>query len=184
MKKITNSMSIRTKMLIVFIPIILLATSLISIISVFETKEGLEKQIEERISISLKEINESIEHEFTSHRQIAEAVASVYKAKGNELSKADYRAVLEKMVTLNPNTLGSGIWLEYYTYDSDTKYFGPYVYKDGDSLVYTEDYETEEYDYPNTDWYIIGKNAENRAGWTDYIMTKHPNYHDYYSCSH
>ena len=167
MKKITNSMSIRTKMLIVFIPIILLATSLISIISVFETKEGLEKQIEERISISLKEINESIEHEFTSHRQIAEAVASVYKAKGNELSKADYRAVLEKMVTLNPNTLGSGIWLEYYTYDSDTKYFGPYVYKDGDSLVYTEDYETEEYDYPNTDWYIIGKNAENRAGWTD-----------------
>jgi len=76
--------------------------------------------------------------------KIALAVASVYKAKGNKLTKADYRAVIEKMVSMNPNTLGSGLWLEYYTYDSGTKYFGPYVYKAGNELVYTEDYETED----------------------------------------
>lgn len=167
MKHFYNSMSIRSKMLIAFIPIILLATVLISAISVLEASKGLEKQIEERISVALAEINESIEHEFTAHRKVAEAVASVYKAKGNKLTKADYRAVIEKMVSTNPNTLGSGLWLEYYTYDSGTKYFGPYVYKDGNELVYTEDYETEDYDYPNTDWYLAGKNAGNGAGWTD-----------------
>ena len=159
--------SIRAKMLLVFIPFMLLSTAIISTIAVFEAKAGLEKQIEARIDTELAEINESIEHEFTAHREIAESVASVYKAKGNELTKEDYRAIIEKMVTLNANTLGSGIWLEYYTYDENTKYFGPYVYKDGDQLLYTEEYETEEYDYPNTDWYITGKNTEKRAGWTD-----------------
>jgi len=154
-------------MLSVLIPTILLATVLISTISVLEAKEGLEKQIEARTATALAEIDESIEHEFTAHKRIAEAVASVYKAKGNELTKADYRAIIEKMVSMNPNTLGSGLWLEKYIYDSNTKYFGPYVYKDGNELIYTEDYETEDYDYPSTDWYIAGKNTENGAGWTD-----------------
>lgn len=166
MKFFKVSMSIRTKMLVVFIPIILFATVLIASISVLESKEGLERQIEARIDVALVEINESIEHEFTAHRQIAEAVASVYEAKGSELTKADYRAIIEKIVSLNTNTLGSGLWLEKYTYDSSTKYFGPYVYKDGDSLIYTEEYEVEDYDYPSTDWYVAGKSAGNGAGWT------------------
>jgi len=159
-------MSIRTKMLVVFIPIILVSTVLITSVSIFESKEGLENQIEARINAALAEINESIEHEFTAHRQIAEAVASVYEAKGNEISKTGYRAIIENMVSLNPNTLGSGLWLEKYAYDSSTKYFGPYVYKDGNSLIYTEEYETEDYDYPSTDWYIAGKNTGNGVAWT------------------
>mgnify|MGYP000108761204 CR=1 FL=1 len=89
-------MSIRTKMLVVFIPIILVSTVLISSVSIFESKEGLENQIEARINAALAEINESIEHEFTAHRQIAEAVASVYEAKGNEISKTGYRAIIEQ----------------------------------------------------------------------------------------
>ncbi|HEY8420195.1 MAG TPA: hypothetical protein VIL05_00435 [Thermoclostridium sp.] len=47
-------MSIRTKMLIAFIPIILVATLLVSSVSVFESKKGLERQIEERIDTSLE----------------------------------------------------------------------------------------------------------------------------------
>lgn len=159
--------SIRTKMLIAFIPIMLIATISIATISVSDAKDGLEKQIEARTTIILSKIDESIEHEFTAHRQIAEAVASVYKAKENELTKADYRVLIEKILSMNPNTLGSGLWLENYVYDSTTKYFGPYVYKDGDRLVYTEDYEAADYDYPNTDWYLAGKNAGNGVGWTN-----------------
>lgn len=167
MKFFHNLVSIRSKMLIVFIPIILLATVLISVISVYEAKKGLQNQIEARMTLALSEINESIEHEFTAHRQIAEAVASVYKARGNELTKADYRAIIEKIVSMNPNTHGSGLWLDNYTYDSSTKYFGPYVYKDGDELRYTEEYEAEDYNYQGTNWYLAGKNAENGVGWTD-----------------
>ena len=159
--------SIRTKMLIVFMPIILLATVSIAIILISNAKGGLEKQIETRVNIAISQIDETIEHKFTSHRQIAEAVASVYEAKENELTKADYRVIIEKILSMNLDTLGSGLWLENYVYDSTTKYFGPYVYKDGNELVYTEDYEAADYDYPNTDWYLAGKNMGNGVAWTN-----------------
>ena len=167
MKFYNNLPSIRIKMLIVLIPIILIATISIATISVLEAKNGLEVQIEGRSTAILSEIEESIEHEFTAHKQIAEAVASVYQAKGNELTKADYISVIEKMLSLNPNSLGSGIWLEKYVYDSKTEYFGPYIYRDGDNILYTQEYETAEYDFHNTDWYILGKNSLDDAGWTD-----------------
>lgn len=162
-----NLASIRSKMLITFIPVLLFATVSIATIAVLDAKNGLEKQIETRVSTELSEINESIEHEFTAHRQIAQAVASVYKAKENDLTKADYKEVIEKLLSMNSNTLGSGLWLENYAYNSNIKYFGPYVYKDGDEFVYTEEYEAEDYDYPNTDWYLIGKSAEEGVGWTN-----------------
>lgn len=167
MKFYNNLPSIKVKMLVVLIPIILVATISIATNAVLEAKNGLEEQIESRSTVVLDEINESIEHEFTAHRQIAQAVSSVYKAKGNELMKSDYKSIIEGMVRLNPNTLGSGLWLEKYIYNKDTEYFGPYVFRDGDSLSYTEEYETAEYDYHNKDWYVIGKNAKDGVGWTN-----------------
>jgi len=104
--------SIRTKMLLVFLPILLVATSAIAAVSVTDAKSALEKQIEERVGKELTAIYESIEHEFTAHEKVAEAVASVYRAKGNTLEKSDYKVMLEELVTMNQNTLGSGLWLE------------------------------------------------------------------------
>lgn len=167
MKFYNNLPSIRLKMLIILIPIILMSTVSIAVVSILQARNGVEEQIEARSTAILGEVAESIEHEFTAHRQIAEAVASVYQAKGTELTKSDYRSVIEEMLHLNSNTLGSGLWLESYVYDDDTEYFGPYVYRDGDSFSYTEEYETPEYDYVNTDWYLLGKEATDEAGWTD-----------------
>ncbi|MBN2897434.1 MAG: methyl-accepting chemotaxis protein [Clostridia bacterium] len=158
--------SIKAKMLLVMIPIILVAALAISGITIISAKKGLEAEIEMKTQRTLGEVEESIEHEFTAHNQVAEAIASVYEAKGAQLTKDDYRKIIEHMVTMNANTLGSGLWLEKFQYDGVTPYFGPYVYKDGDNLLYTEDYEAPDYDYPSTDWYLTGKQAANGAGWT------------------
>jgi methyl-accepting chemotaxis protein len=154
-------------MIIVFLLIIFIASISITAISVLESKKEIEYQIRNQTENILSKAIEQIEHEFTAHKRIAQAVSTTYLAKQNNLSKKDYRKIIEEILILNKNTLGSGIWLEPYTYDKSIKYFGPYVYKDGDNLVYTEKYETDEYDYPNTGWYKIGKDAENRVGWTD-----------------
>ncbi|WP_313125984.1 hypothetical protein [Proteiniclasticum ruminis] len=82
--------SIRTKMLLVFLPILMIATGAIAVILVTDAKSALEKQIEERVGKELTAIYESIEHEFTAHEKVAEAVASVYRAKENSLQKSDY----------------------------------------------------------------------------------------------
>lgn len=162
-----NLSSMKIKMLVVFIPIILLATLSIAVVSVIITKAGLEEQIEARITETLHTIEGSIEYEFWANKQIAEAVASVYEAQGNELTKSDYRRIIEKIIVMNPNTIGSGLWLESGVYERNTKYFGPYLYKEGNSIVYTEEYESENYDYFTEDWYLAGKNAQNGVGWTD-----------------
>lgn len=159
--------SIRTKMLIVFIPIILLATVSIAAASVLKTKAGLEEQIEARVTEALNTIEASIESEFTTNRQIAEAVAAVYEAQANTLTKTDYRGIIEKFLAMNKNTLGSGLWLESGVYDKNIRYFGPYLHKEGETIVYSEAYESEDYDYFNTDWYLVGKNTEKGVGWTD-----------------
>ena len=159
--------SIRTKMLIAFIPIILLATVSIAAASVLKTKAGLEEQIEARVTEALNTIEASIESEFTTNRQIAEAVAAVYEVQANTLTKTDYRGIIEKFLAMNKNTLGSGLWLESGVYDKNIRYFGPYLHKEGETIVYSEAYESEDYDYFNTDWYLIGKNTEKGVGWTD-----------------
>lgn len=161
-----NLKSIRVKMLLALIPIILVAAIAIAGITVTSSKSNLEREIESKTSVILSEVRESIEHEFTAHRQVANAIASVYKAKGKDLNKKDYRAIIESIVTMNPNTLGSGIWIDGYKHRADKKYFGPYIYKDGDNLVYTEEYESPDYDYLNTEWYLAGKNTAAIAEWT------------------
>ncbi|MCT4661518.1 MAG: methyl-accepting chemotaxis protein [Tissierellales bacterium] len=161
-----NLRSIRSKMLMVIIPIILIASIAIASIIVQSAKSSLESEIDGKTAITLSEVGESIEHEFTAHRQVAQSIASVYGAKGNKLSKQDYRAIIEKIVVMNSNTLGSGIWIDEYKYSENERYFGPYVYKDGNNLIYTDGYETEEYDYPSLDWFIDGKNTKNNANWT------------------
>jgi methyl-accepting chemotaxis protein len=153
-------------MLMVIIPIILIASIAIASIIVQSAKSSLESEIDGKTAITLSEVGESIEHEFTAHRQVAQSIASVYGAKGNELSKQDYRAIIEKIVVMNSNTLGSGIWIDEYKYSENERYFGPYVYKDGNNLIYTDGYETEEYDYSSLDWFIDGKNTKNNANWT------------------
>ena len=158
--------SIRTKMLIVFLPILLVATIAIAAVSVTDAKSALEKQIEERIGKELTAVYESIEHEFTAHEKVAEAVASAYRAKENTLEKTDYKVMLEELVTMNNNTLGTGLWLEPNRFSPEDYYFGPYVYRDGEAILYTEDYETEEYDYPSTDWYLAGKAIKEGSVWS------------------
>lgn len=158
--------SIRTKMLLVFLPILLVATVSIALISVTDAKGALEQQIEERVEKELLGIYESIEHEFTAHEKVAEAAASIYRAQGNALEKTDYRVILEELVTMNDSTLGSGLWIEPNKFNPGERYFGPYVYRDGDAILYTEDYETAAYDYPSTDWYMAGKELTTGSAWS------------------
>ncbi len=159
--------SIRFKMMAVFLPIVLIAAISITAINYLDVTKEITYQIEKRVAYNLNELVQMMENEFTAHRRSAEVVAAIYKAKGNQLTKKDYREIIETVLPLNKNTLGIGVWLEPYTHTQAIQYFGPYVYKDGEKLVYTEDYETDAYDYPNTDWYHIGKNAKNGVGWTD-----------------
>ncbi len=153
-------LSIRIKLILIFLPVIIIVAIGISTTNMLYSQREIIRQIDEKVSNNLRYLVESMEHEFTSHRQIAESIATVYQTYGNKLSKSEYNKLIEGFLPMSDNTMGSGLWLEPYSYNEDTKYYGPYIYKDGSNFVYTEDYESAEYDYPSTDWYLIGKNAK------------------------
>jgi methyl-accepting chemotaxis protein len=78
-------------------------------------------------------------------------------------------SIAKKYVEEHELLCGSGIWLEPYLYDENTKYYGPYMYKDPSQgrVELTWVYSNADYDYFQYDWYKIGLNAEGKTAWTE-----------------
>ena len=159
-------MTLGKKLVIAFLSVVVLATVSVAAINLLSARSAIRVLLEERVNKELDLLVEDTEHQFTAHENVARSAAATYSAMGEDLTKEEYRQILENLVQMNPSTLGAGIWLEPNTYKNQ-KYFGPYVYKDGENLVYTLDYEDPTYDYPNTEWYQLGKTLESQSGWTD-----------------
>ncbi|GAE29632.1 methyl-accepting chemotaxis protein [Halalkalibacter hemicellulosilyticus] len=159
--------SIRVKLMILFIPLIFLSSLLITTFIFLDAREELTDLTMERVDNRLLYIAEQMNNEFNMNEQVAKSIRSLYTVNELTILKQEYREFMESIVALNENTLGAGIWLEPFVIE-DEQYFGPYVYKDGDEIIYTEEYETADYDYPNTDWYREAKAVgEEGVAWTD-----------------
>ncbi len=64
------------------------------------------------------------------------------------------RFIMESMRSL-PEALGGGLWFEPYAFFPDRRWYGPYAYHEDGELVYTQEYDTPEYDYHQRDWYTV-----------------------------
>ena len=62
---------------------------------------------------------------------------------------------------------GSGIWFEPNVYDAQERYVGPYIYKDGDSIITTYDYSNAEYNYFQYEFYTNAVESQGEAVLTD-----------------
>lgn len=144
---------IRNKMLLLFIPIIVISIICITSIILIDVNKSTTNLLRGSAEQQLNLINEDIQGELAAHQKIAETLSTIAGQQGNSMKKDDYVAIMKELITKNKNTYGVGIWFEPYMYNKDKKYFGPYVYKDNDKLVYTEEYEDPTYDYFQFDWY-------------------------------
>lgn len=158
--------SFRIRLLSVIIPLLLLSILVIMGASIITTRSEVRSLIQSSSAKEIESIMNTIEVEFTAHEGIALGMKSVYLGNWETLDKQGFRQIMEASVSNNEATLGVGVWIEPYKYRSNMEYFGPYVYKDGNNVVYTEEYEGKEYDYPTTDWYMAAKSAGQSTVWT------------------
>ncbi|MCC5895977.1 MAG: methyl-accepting chemotaxis protein [Alkalibacterium sp.] len=157
-------LSIRTKILS-FIPIMIVIVALITGISYSFAKGEIEEQIEGRLAHQAGETAGDMELQLSEHQRIGETLAEIVGEEGTELDQDAYIALQERLVGLNDATFGIGVWFEPFAYDEEVDYFGPYSYQDGEAVVFTDEYETTDYDYPTQEWYVAG--VENGgATWT------------------
>jgi len=154
MKKISS------KILVVLVPVLVAAMLIINIISTTSSKEIIDEQISEHMTAELNAADASISDYLTgistSTQVIARTVANTYTTT----SWDSYEAMLGEIVNDNDMALGSGLWFEPYVYDAEQEYYGPYVYKDGDSTVTTWDYSNADYDYFSQEYYTNAMAAD------------------------
>ncbi len=155
----------------ILIPLLAVVLSVIMLISYKESERQLNSMISKQMNESLAKTIEQMDKSLTVHERNLTGVKAAAEAQRTPLSRTEYKRYFENLLPLNQQTFGIGIWYEPYAYSKKEKFAGPYVYKDGDQLVYTRDYEEPSYDYFSQDWY-------KEAIKTDDIIWSAPYYDD------
>ncbi len=167
-KKLFNISSLSSKTMVTILPLVLLTLVAMSVISYKYSENLLKNEIQNKMTAQLKGTIKDIEKQLTAHDTLLQGLARTVESIGNGVSTEEYASLLQKMITANSVTFGAGVWYEPYAYNSDTQYFGPYVYKDKDGkVVFTNEYADPKYDYPAQKWYTISKGITEKSIWTD-----------------
>lgn len=157
---------ISLKMLTTILPITIIAMLLLTIISANYSKKIIDEQIGNRMNAELSSIEGEMGEYLHSVSNMATTIARVVEMSYKDTPMDEYEEILAHIIKDNDIVLGSGLWFEPYVYDSKEKYMGPYVYKDGDSIVTTYDYSNADYDYFNQEYYTMTIDAT-EAKFTD-----------------
>lgn len=75
--------------------------------------------------------------------------------------------ILHKYLDSDKSIVGGGFWLEPYQYSKTDKYYGPYLYRDGENALLSWEYSNEEADYFQFDWYKNGFSHEQSVVWSE-----------------
>ncbi len=156
--------SIRLKTLIFVIPILLVIV-IQSVLSYNSSKNIIQNDIQQQMSLQLSAAINHIETELAAHAQVPQAVAQVVETKGESMSLDDYHQLLKKMLDTDQYAYGTGVFFEPRQYNAAEKYFGPYIFHDHGNLTF-QNLNDPKYDYPTQDWYQLAKHTDKRVVWT------------------
>ncbi|UJF34646.1 methyl-accepting chemotaxis protein [Paenibacillus hexagrammi] len=159
--------SIRTRTMVTIVPWLLLSMFALSAISYTYSKRIIDQEINSKMEYQLHSTINNMQTILTAHSKIPESLARMIEPVGDRIDKGKYFQIIQGLLSTNPDTFGVGIWYEPYQYKSYLKYYSSYAYRDNGRILFSNDYDTEEYNYPEKDWYLLGKNTTERVAWTD-----------------
>ncbi|CBK73364.1 Methyl-accepting chemotaxis protein [Butyrivibrio fibrisolvens 16/4] len=148
-----NFKKIGTKMLVMILPVLVLAQIVLTIMSATSSNALVDEKTQQAMEAELKANNSIVGGYLRDVKTLADAIAISVADSYTYTKWDDYEKMLQDMIATNDIVLGSGLWFEPYAYDPEQQYYGPYVYKDGNSTVTTWDYSNAEYDYFNQEYY-------------------------------
>jgi methyl-accepting chemotaxis protein len=163
----TKVKSIKTVILISILPVVLISLVIMGIFSSYSSKKLITTEIENRMKHQLQETINQIDKDMEKHAQIAIDSGKLTEVGRMVFKKEELEKTVNKIVSTNKDTLGVGIWFEPYKYKKDIKFFGPYIYREGETIIASDMYTTEEYNYPAQPWYIQGKETDKSIVWAE-----------------
>ncbi|MFH1453015.1 MAG: cache domain-containing protein [Armatimonadota bacterium] len=154
-------MSLRKKLLLILIPIIILLFGLVVFVNYTISKDTLLK----RIKYEAESVSTYYACEFSGliamAEKIAEGMANTYEVLPNFTDK-NIRDIIYKTLQKNPSIYGSTLAL--IPSETSLGLYSPYYYKSGDQTKYTS-LNTPSYDYVNKPWFTKAV-KQNKGIWS------------------
>lgn len=98
-----------------------------------------------------------------SAQSIPEDVANILEFQ--RIDKAEIDIIQESILLNNPEFFGTCIAYDPYKFNKNVLYYAPYVFREGDSLYYTN-LDDPDYNYFYKDWYLIPMTLM-KASWSE-----------------
>ncbi|WP_431028132.1 methyl-accepting chemotaxis protein [Lysinibacillus sp. LZ02] len=157
MKKLLGNLKIMIKIGII-IPVIACFLIAFSIINYNVSSGELEKMVQNEMSILADNVTNTVEDKIDSHNRLIYSVKSAVESSDASMSREQFTRLVDQILPLNSETYGMGLWLE--KDFANDEIFGPYIYKDGEKLTYTDVYEDPAYSFHTQEWYTKGLAAD------------------------
>ncbi len=162
-----RKMNLLAKMLLGIIPAVALALILVTAVSVTKSSNAIQtltaQKAEESIQANVSDINATLMTLRSTATTLSNTVGGTYSSTDLDV----YQAIFKKTIMSNSVISGSGIWFKQGVYNHMT-YAGPYWYKDGGTVTYTDEYSNADYDYFNQEYYTVASGlTEGQSNITD-----------------
>ncbi|KRF42877.1 methyl-accepting chemotaxis protein [Paenibacillus sp. Soil787] len=164
--------SIRTRTIVTILPWLILSMVVLSALSYNYSKHIINAEIQDKMAYQLNATINNMQTILTAHSKIPESLARTIEPVGDKIDKGKYFQIIQGLLSTNPDTFGVGIWYEPYQYKNYLQYYSSYAYRDNGRILFSNDYDTKEYNYPEKDWYLLGKNTKETVVWTDPFFDK------------
>lgn len=165
----------RTRTLVTILPWLLFSMFALSALSYNYSKQIINAEIQDKMAYQLSATINNMQTILTAHSKIPESLARTIEPVGDKIDKGKYFQIIQGLLSTNPDTFGVGIWYEPYQYKSYLQYYSSYAYRDNERILFSNDYDTKEYNYPEKDWYLLGKKTKETLVWTDPFYDKTSN---------
>ncbi|MCM1991442.1 methyl-accepting chemotaxis protein [Oceanirhabdus seepicola] len=160
-----GNFSLTKKMMAYFISTISIAFTIFFLITTYNSLKIINEETSEKLSITATQATDRINSFLLEQRVKTEIIADSVQASYDNLNQDNFKNILEKSISENDNTFGMGIWFEPSIY-KNKEYFAPYGYRAEGTISYM-DYSNDFKAYKDESWYILGKNKDRIAAWSD-----------------
>ena len=158
--------SIKLRTMFSILPLTILTLIALVFVSYFYSRSLIETEISQKMDHQLDSVSTALQNRITAHSKVTEGLARSIEVSSVSLTPDQYVSMLKNNVGINEDTFGLGVFFEPYQYRPDLKYFSYYAYRNNGSISHTSEYNTEEYNYPNQEWYKTGKSSKNPVAYT------------------
>ncbi|WP_432402018.1 methyl-accepting chemotaxis protein [Wukongibacter sp. M2B1] len=134
--------------------------------SIFNFNKLIKGEVNEKLKLKAEKEAAFIYSKFSKWGEASEGYASVIGVMPGYDTDTILN-ILKRHIENDQLLVGGGFWLEPYEYDTEHKYYGPYMYRNGNKIITTWDYSTAEEDYFKYDWYKSGFEMDKSVIWSE-----------------